>query len=248
MKFGKFIVGLVIASNIAFTIAVLYIFLLTGAEPVALIAAWFAFTTGELFFLADMGIITGDNIYYLTGGANLNGYVFSFSVRGGAEAFKSYVLDSEGYVGSDGKPIKEDTEFKMKSRRIVRDINVTLANGKTAKKSVNEKQVVFWAKKYADKARAERGELIKKALALEADPKKYSKATSYGAAKYLKNLEVDTETGEVLLAKKRPQFDADKVAEEEKYAKIFFTSPKRSLFFAKSMPKASPMASESSVR
>jgi len=175
------------------------------------------YDTGRVVVVADMGIITGDNIYYLTGGANLNGYVFSFSVRGGAEAFKSYVLDSEGYVGSDGKPIKEDTEFKMKSRRIVRDINVTLANGKTAKKSVDEKQVVFWAKKYADKARAERGELIKKALALEADPKKYSKATSYGAAKYLKNLEVDTETGEVNLAKKRPQFDADKVAEEEKY-------------------------------
>ena len=54
MKFSKFIVGLVIASNIAFTIAVLYIFLLTGAEPVTLIAAWFAFTTGELWFLAGI--------------------------------------------------------------------------------------------------------------------------------------------------------------------------------------------------
>ena len=54
MKFSKFIVGLVIAANVAFTVAVLYIFLLTGVEPVALIAAWFAFTTGELFFLAGI--------------------------------------------------------------------------------------------------------------------------------------------------------------------------------------------------
>ena len=54
MRFSKVIVGLVIAANVAFTIAVLYIFLLTGAEPVALIAAWFAFTTGELFFLAGI--------------------------------------------------------------------------------------------------------------------------------------------------------------------------------------------------
>jgi len=46
-----------------------------------------------------MGIVTGDNIYYLTGGKNLNGYVFSFSVRGGTNAFKDYVLDQEGYVG-----------------------------------------------------------------------------------------------------------------------------------------------------
>lgn len=54
MKFSKAIVGLVIAANVMFTVAVLYIFLLTGVEPVALIAAWFSFTTGELFFLAGI--------------------------------------------------------------------------------------------------------------------------------------------------------------------------------------------------
>ena len=54
MRFSKVIVGLVIAANIAFTVAVLYIFLLTGVEPVTLIVAWFAFTTGELFFLAGI--------------------------------------------------------------------------------------------------------------------------------------------------------------------------------------------------
>ncbi|MBT9166247.1 MAG: hypothetical protein DDT25_00930 [Chloroflexi bacterium] len=175
------------------------------------------YDTGRVVVVADMGIITGDNIYYLTGGKNLNGYVFSFSVRGGSGIFKDYVLNSDDYVGTDGRPAKEDAEFKMKSRRIARDINVTLSSGKTAKKTVYEKQVVFWAKKYADKARAEREELLKKAKALEADPQKYNKATSYGAAKYLKNLEVDTETGEILLAKLRPQFDSDRVAEEEKY-------------------------------
>lgn len=175
------------------------------------------YDTGRVVVVADMGIITGDNIYYLTGGKNQNGYVFSFSVRGGSGTFKDYVLNSDDYVGTDGRPVKEDAEFKMKSRRIARDINVTLTSGKTAKRTVYEKQVVFWAKKYADKARAERGELIKKALALEADPQKYNKTTSYGAAKYLKNLEVDTETGEILLAKQRPQFDSGKVAEEEKY-------------------------------
>jgi len=62
---------------------------------------------------------------------------------------------------------------------------------------VYEKQVVFWAKKYADKARAEREEVVKKAMAL-ADPRKYNKATAYGAAKYVKNLEFDKETGEIL--------------------------------------------------
>ncbi len=53
-KYSKFIVALVIVSNIVFTAAVLYIFLRTSREPTALIAAWFAFTTGELWFLAGI--------------------------------------------------------------------------------------------------------------------------------------------------------------------------------------------------
>ena len=174
------------------------------------------YDTGRIVVVADMGIVTGDNIYYLTGGKNRNGYVFSFSVRGGTKAFKDYVLDSEGYMGTDGKSA-EEAEFKVKSRVIARDINVTMTSGRKARKTVYEKQVVFWAKKYADKARAEREEVLKKARDLVADPKKYNKAIAYGAAKYVKNLEFNKETGEVLEGKQRPYFDLDKVAEEEKY-------------------------------
>lgn len=175
------------------------------------------YDTGRIVVVADMGIITGDNIYYLTGGKNRNGYVFSFSVRGATDAFKDYLLDSKGYVGADGKPAGEDATFKIKSRRIARDINVTVKSGRTAKKTVYEKQVVFWAKKYADKARAERKELVKKAMELAADPNKYSRAVNYGAARYVKNMEFDKETGEVLKKRKRPSFDFEKLTEEEKY-------------------------------
>jgi len=175
------------------------------------------YDTGRIVVVADMGVITGDNIYYLTGGRNRNGYVFSFSVRGGTEAFKEYVLDESAYLGSHGKPASEDDEFKVKSRRIAREINVTMKSGKTAKKTVYEKQVIFWARKYADKAKAERSELVKKAFALVADPRKYSKATSYGAAKYVKNLEFDKRTGEVLQSKKQPCFDFEKLEQEQLY-------------------------------
>ena len=173
--------------------------------------------TGRIVVVADMGIITGDNIYYLTGGRNRNGYVFSFSVRGATDAFKDYVLDNTGYVGADGKPAGDDVTFKIKSRRIARDINVTVKSGGTAKKTVYEKQVVFWAKKYADKARAERQEVVKKAMELAADPHKYERAVSYGAAKYVKNVEFNQDTGEILKGRKKPCFDFDRLAEEEKY-------------------------------
>lgn len=54
MKFSKWIVALVIALNVIFTIAVLFIFFRIGNEPTSLIAAFFAFTTGELWFLAGI--------------------------------------------------------------------------------------------------------------------------------------------------------------------------------------------------
>lgn len=112
--------------------------------------------TGRIVVVADMKIITGDNIYYLTGKNNDNGYVFSFSVRGATDAFKEYILDDSGYVGQNGKPAGESTSFKIKSRKVARDINVSVKSGGNAKKVVYEKQVVFWAKKYADKAAAQR--------------------------------------------------------------------------------------------
>ena len=178
------------------------------------------YDTGRIIVVADMGIITGDNIFYLQGkekGRNFNGYVFSFSVRGGTKAFKEFVLSDKGYVGKDGKPANENVDFKVKSRIIARDINVTLPSGKKVKKTVYEKQVVFWGRKYALKARAEREEVLKKTLDLAANPQKYTKATAYGAAKYVKNVKFDENTGEILKVKELPVFDSAKVAEEEKY-------------------------------
>ena len=55
-QFSKIIVGLIILLNLAFTVAVLYLFYITQDEPRALIIAWFAFTTGELAFLAGIRI------------------------------------------------------------------------------------------------------------------------------------------------------------------------------------------------
>ena len=52
--FSKSLVLAIVAANIVFTVAVLWVFLQTGSEPTALVAAWFAFTTGELWLLAGI--------------------------------------------------------------------------------------------------------------------------------------------------------------------------------------------------
>ena len=54
MKFSKIIVALVIALNVIFTAITFYAFIRVGSEPVALIAAWFGFTTGELWLVASI--------------------------------------------------------------------------------------------------------------------------------------------------------------------------------------------------
>jgi transposase len=179
------------------------------------------YDTGRIIVVADMGIITGDNIYYLVGGEKrekaLNGYVMSYSILGAPEKFQNYVLDSKDYRGSDGKPASEGAEFIIKSRMDAREVNVTMNNGKTKKKIVYEKQVVFWSKKYADKARAEREKIIQKAMAMVKDPGKYTKATAYGAAKYVMNIDYDDTTGEIIAKGNALLLDEAKIKEEEKF-------------------------------
>lgn len=62
--FSKWIIVLVVLMNIIFTSAVLYVFLKTSSEPVALVGAWFTFTTGELWMLSSIKkekVKKGDN-------------------------------------------------------------------------------------------------------------------------------------------------------------------------------------------
>jgi len=53
-RFSKLIVALIVLLNTGFAIGVLFVFLKVGNEPTALIAAWFAFTTGELWLMAGI--------------------------------------------------------------------------------------------------------------------------------------------------------------------------------------------------
>lgn len=53
-KFSKKIVVLVILLNILFTVAVFVAAFFNATIPDSLIGAWFAFTTGELWFLSTI--------------------------------------------------------------------------------------------------------------------------------------------------------------------------------------------------
>jgi transposase len=173
--------------------------------------------TGRVIVVGDMGVITADNIWYLIGDKPhkpMHGYIFSFSIRGGAKKFKEYVLEQDGYVNSEGKPAEEDDVFKKKTRLVGREIEVTKVVGGKMKKTVYEKQVIFWSKKYADKAKAEREVMLRKAMAFIKDPSKFKKHTGHGSAKYI--MGIDKETGEVS-PEQMLSLDFETIKEEEKY-------------------------------
>ena len=65
MKFSKKIVSFIIAANVIFTIAILYVFLQVGSEPYGLVGAWFSFTTVELWSLASIKKTEAKNEQYI---------------------------------------------------------------------------------------------------------------------------------------------------------------------------------------
>lgn len=162
---------------------------------------------GRIIVVADKGLNTARNIYYNNG--LKNGYVFSQTVRGAHKELKDYVLSEENYVW-------RGEDYKKKSRLYPREITIT-DNGKQKKIRIDEKQVVFYSRDYDRRAKAERAPAVLKARELVGNPAKYNKATSYGAAKYVKNFEFDKETGEILTSKHLPVFDEEKLKEEEKF-------------------------------
>jgi len=179
------------------------------------------FAPGRVIAVADMGCTSSDNIFFLKGGdrdKRVNGYVFSFSIRKGAKKFKEYVLKDTGYTDENGKPLKNDFNYKVKSRIEVREIQVTMKNGSKKTMLIDEKQVIYWSEKYAKKARTERAETIKKALDIIANPKNHNKSTARGAAAYIKNITFDKNTGEIYEKPgKMLIYDEEKAEEDAKY-------------------------------
>jgi transposase len=171
------------------------------------------YESGRVIAVADSAQNTGNNVYYLDQGKQ--GYVFSQSIRGASKEFKNYVTNESGYEWF-GK------EYKRKSSVERRQIQVDFVrpDGSTHKKKVwvDQRQIVFYSKKYATRSKMKREAALLKAQKIIDNPSEYTKATSYGALKYVMNVDVDKDTGEIKEAEKgKPCFNFDVIKEEEKY-------------------------------
>jgi len=92
-------------------------------------------------------------------------------------------------------------------------------NGTTYKKKVlvDQRQIVFYSEKYAVRSRKKREAALIKAQRIIQNPSAYTKATSYGALKYVMNVDVDEKTGEIKESKSVPCLDLDRIKEDEKF-------------------------------
>ena len=180
----------------------------------------------RIIYVADRGLNTSDNIYWINGDNkgdenDRDGYVYGQSVRGADAEFKAWVLEN-GYktdkiCGDEG----EEILFRHKSRIHPKELHVNVTrpgSKKPSKKTVNvdQKQMVYYSEKYAKKQKADRDAMIARAKDLIKYPKKYDRVTSKGSAAYVKNIAFDKNTGEIVDGKNL-ELDTEKILEEEKY-------------------------------
>ena len=184
------------------------------------------FSDTRIIFVADRGLNTSDNIYYLNGDNkrdnNLrDGYVYGQSVRGADAEFKKWVLGN-GYTTEKLKDDEgNEITFKHKSRIHPKELHVNVTKPGQQKKlkktiKVDQKQMVYYSEKYAKKQRADRDAMIQRARDLIKHPKKYDRITAAGSASYVLNISFDKNTGEIVEGKTL-SLDEEKIKEEQKY-------------------------------
>jgi len=166
------------------------------------------FGTGKAVVVSDKGLNTGRNAYYLAN--SRGGYVFSQSVRGGTAELKKYVLIDSGYT-------ELESGFKKKSRQFTRHVEFEDDNRQMLTATIAEKQVVFYSPEYDKRAKADRASTIKKARAIIQSPKNFNKKNTFGAAKYVKQIEYDKTTGEIITPASMLSFNENALNEDEKY-------------------------------
>lgn len=163
----------------------------------------------KVIVVADRGLNCSDNMIKMAGidldKQNRDGYIYGQSVRGADKEFKDWILSGNYKIDKITDDEGNEIIFKHKSRiyprkmYITRDDKGLTKSGNKKKQSiiVDQKQMVYYSQKYADKQKRDRQMVIEKAKDLIKNPGAYTRATSYGAAGYINNIKFDKETGVV---------------------------------------------------
>ena len=181
----------------------------------------------KVIVVADRGLNCSDNMIKMAGidldKENRDGYVYGQSVRGADQEFKNWILSGDYKIDKIIDDEGNEIIFIHKSRiypkkmYITRDDKGLTKSGNKKKQSitVDQKQMVYYSQKYADKQKRDRQMVIEKAKDLIKNPGAYTRATSYGAAGYINNIKFDKETG-VVSNGSELSLNIEKITEDEK--------------------------------
>lgn len=181
----------------------------------------------KVIVVADRGLNCSDNMIKMTGidldKESRDGYVYGQSVRGADQEFKNWILSGDykidKIIDGEGNEIifKHKSRIYPKKMYITRDDKGLTKSGNKKKQSitVDQKQMVYYSQKYADKQKRDRQMVIEKAKDLIKNPGAYTRATSYGAAGYINNIKFDKETG-VVSNGSELSLNVEKITEDEK--------------------------------
>ena len=182
----------------------------------------------KVIVVADRGLNCSDNMIKIAGidldKKNRDGYVYGQSVRGADKEFKEWVLSgnyiTEKIIDDNGNEVifKHKSRIYPKKMYVTRDDKGLTKNGNKRKQTitVDQKQMVYYSQKYADKQKRDRQMVIEKAKDLIKNPSAYTRATSYGAAGYVNNIKFDKETGIITNASELT-LNEDKINEDAKF-------------------------------
>lgn len=203
------------------------------------------FGIGRTIIVADRGQNTSDNMVFIAGKnddkkTNHDGYVYGQSIMGADDEFKEWSINPEEFICDkvydengnfvtfkvkekeivDGKEkivyVEKPMIFKHKSRVVARTVTVKKDGKRNVKYTIYQKQMVYYSPQYAERQKKLREQALTKAKDLIANPSKYTKSTSHGCTKYIKNIAFVKSTGEIANVKDL-SLNLEKIKEEEKF-------------------------------
>lgn len=164
---------------------------------------------GRIVIVADNGMNTQENKYLITD--KENGYIVSKSVKKSWSKLRDWALDDSGYTNQ--KNNIGDVTFKYKSR--INEIELVYKNsdGTKSKKKIKEKEIIYWSKKHYNREVKQNQKFIEYLESCKEHPDKL-KDKERKSQEFIKTVDVDPKTGEIIKPEKLIVFLDDKL---EKY-------------------------------
>ncbi len=164
---------------------------------------------GKIIVVADNGMNTQENKYLIV--EKGNGYIVSKSVKKSWKSQRDWALEEKDYTCI--RNASNEVVFKHKSR--INEITLTYKNedGTKFKKTIKEKEIIYWSKKHYEKELHQNQKFIEYLESCKEHPDKL-KDKQRKSQEYIKVLDIDKETGEVIKTNKLIVFLDEKL---EKY-------------------------------